>query len=1370
MSIFLGKNSKEDIGNIFYYENGKEKSIRGVFLEDTDNFMNRVERLVWPSESKYKFWLNKDYSNNKFDDNWDYVLDNVDENGKKTAGKTNLKVYVRSSSRFFRHRYPWCVKNIDGWASINQDGSIADKIIFPDGWGNGDNLGSKEKPDGSFTIYVSPNYSRMGRETRLIAFQLDDKIVNEDGSYALTGLWKAITIKQKKDEPLGTIDYSNGKIKFYEDSKYTKEIESYGTESSPLVNANGGTIAIYFTIQGQVMMESGKLNQLFYYGNNGETLDSSNFIITDDRISSISNIIYVGDGKWQAFVTLKPNYPNSDSLSTYIRNISVSPSNITSNGGNVYVKWKIFKGGASTKRKTSFMINVPNSQSYIQGPSIWQNGGDNVENEYNGEKCLISIPDDASSWLSKTGDISHSVDGYYMQTFYVKEQTYTTKYFIENLKTEKSIYTYDSKPEEWWGNYPDNYNNDVPLCVVDFNIYSRNVYDSRNTQIRITCNESFSIANIKQEGMISENIEEITSIDSAFITSKIVGTETPFFVKEVSKSKYDEDERKFKAYYTFESNLAKDISPTIFIEENYPKTISYKAQDVSISWYIGYGKEVKSKERQISIEVEATVFDGTNLHNTDKAFVVTTQEGSSNGNEISYDDNASLSCELKNNTDEITSTSKLIKNHICTGIIHVNENKEHSDEAYIKPVEIVSYSPGTLSNDSKSSVYCEISGIPVYKAEEREIEFSLSNKGNSKTIQTTQNAAEYIEGTEKVPYANAKTSSFETTGDGAINGIVELISATNGLYKIPVYINKNDDATQYNLFVQLGSNYAQSNIMVNPGIDTTKDLPEYEVSPRYNNLTTKITAGWSKTGKPVNKTIHIRFKDIDYVMDCTWENVPYSGTSIMHMSYGDDFLVKQTSESWYKVENDMLVTMRNDTDSDKHSKIIVNVVTPTETTTLNVPLYQTILAKSTDFEFSNSLTSDYIRINMSNGSLNSFSFTVNSYDKDLNQPVNIHILENDKTINSKTLDGKLTIQDNANGSVHIITLMPSSTNFSTDPNIWHLKVMQEKTNKYFEFTIEQPAYQFYFENDKNTIKEVTINPKNPNTNVNLISTKIYMSNGNKAFDKIGWKMTQDASWYLTEESTYLGKVYLTCTNKNPSTKANNSEVVLIQPESNKELTISVIENGWRDPEFDNTQIDLYYLNDYHTIEFWSQEYTKNGGTILEANVSKSYGVSKENQIVANISNSTSLNRKSSVKISCNEELVGDTKTYRRFIISNKNETIGEVTCWLHAFIFYITSDENDEITWYVSSKTNELWSNYYVYSRIDGESCNFYFDQNPDLKVLINKNLINIWANSNNDTNNRRTFYLTLHQQISQKTIKIKVIQLAKDEYEEIYV
>ena len=108
---------------------------------------------------------------------------------------------------------------------------------------------------------------------------------------------------------------------------------------------------------------------------------------------------------------------------------------------------------------------------------------------------------------------------------------------------------------------------------------------------------------------------------------------------------------------------------------------------------------------------------------------------------------------------------------------------------------------------------------------------------------------------------------------------------------------------------------------------------------------------------------------------------------------------------------------------------------------------------------------------------------------------------------------------------------------------------------------------------------------------------------------------------------------------------------------------------------------------------------------------------------------------------------------------------------MHAYQFSCSSDNTSEIVWTLSPKANELWSMYYVTSRIDGEFADYEISEAVgDFTCYHSGANITILPKFTNYDNERKNWTLKLKQNKTKKEIFVKVQQLGANEYEEVYI
>ena len=243
------------------------------------------------------------------------------------------------------------------------------------------------------------------------------------------------------------------------------------------------------------------------------------------------------------------------------------------------------------------------------------------------------------------------------------------------------------------------------------------------------------------------------------------------------------------------------------------------------------------------------------------------------------------------------------------------------------------------------------------------------------------------------------------------------------------------------------------------------------------------------------------------------------------------------------------------------------------------------------------------------------------------------------------------------------------------------------------------------------------------------------------------------------------KLTFKCIEVNDSTKTRSCTIKFTQYESNISTSLTISEESWRNPELDTSTVNLYYKGDKHIKELYSDQ----DGIGLPVTIRQTDGTLDSTKVKLtsrNISDS-----KYAIDIVALSDLEGTIPLVGRYTLSNKNQYLGEIYCIMHSYQFSCSSDSTSEIVWTLSPKANELWSMYYVTSKIDGEFIDYEIvEANGMFTCYHSGSNITILPKFTNYSNERKNWSLKLKQNKTKKEIFVKVQQLGANEYEDIYV
>ena len=406
---------------------------------------------------------------------------------------------------------------------------------------------------------------------------------------------------------------------------------------------------------------------------------------------------------------------------------------------------------------------------------------------------------------------------------------------------------------------------------------------------------------------------------------------------------------------------------------------------------------------------------------------------------------------------------------------------------------------------------------------------------------------------------------------------------------------------------------------------------------------------------------------------------------------------------------------------------------------LKLNLKQDPRGTSTNFLFSSSIesgTTKYLN------ATDSASFMIYSLDDDLMKPLDISC--------TPTEFNNMILSCTHNDYWYNFTVAPTSLNISDTNRTWQVRFTQAISGKNILLTFVQHCYQFSLDNTS-----INITP-NVEVVINVTSTK----SGN--FFGFTWDALPD--WLMVYRTSGT-KLTFKCIEINDSTKTRSCTIRFTQYESEISTTLTISEESWRNPELDKSTVDLYYKGAKVVKELYSDQ----AGIGLPITIRQSDGTLDSTKIKLtsrNISDS-----QYAIDIVSLADLEGTIPLIGRYALSNKNQYLGEIYCIMHAYQFNCSSDNTSEIVWTLSPKANELWSMYYVTSKIDDEFVDYEISEATGNFTCYHSGAnITILPKFTNYDNERKNWSLTLKQNKTRKEIKVKVQQLGANEYEEVYI
>lgn len=1249
--------------------------------------------------------------------NHDNILINCDDPIVVNAGHNKVTIYVRSCTRYYRDRYPYRVSCTNNWCTLEDN--VTEDTFYPDF--NED--GTENKEDSKFILDIKPNYGSQSRNTWVLLQQID----HIDGN-VLSGKQQVIKILQTMDKPVGNPDYSIPIINWYSDANFITKVESYGSISNPIVSVNGGTQNVYFTIEGKALMTSGSYSS-YYYGDNGETLSFSNFVFSDPtEIDSIDNIQYFGYGQWKATIHWKANFPKGNALKTYIKNLKLSNDSVSTQGDIISILWSIYKGGNSSTKQSEIALRLNGYNSSNGHISVFQDGGSIIE-KTSSEKCSVYVHNGGTSWCKLSGNQSFTSNGDYVQNLEVSPQNPIDKMYIEDLSVNGS----------------ENIPFDATSGKIVFYIYKRNnVYEERRTYVYVECNNIVESIDVVQKG--NENSTAVAVSDDMLSASKITISEDndkndnywTDFIK-YSDIKYDNWLEQWSVSFSCSANLKHNIDKTIFLT-SYPESISSKSQDISVLWTVKSG-EVNSINRHSRIHI---IIKDYNCDVYDEI----TQDASENAQQTTYYDDDAKKVTLKNITDSTVGSFSSISNHVCTGKLKVLENKTKKDGTtlFVQPTEVDEWSFSDIDNDSNASIYLKIKGKNGYESDYRSISLSLSGTGLSTvSVNVKQDPADFVLSDDLVECSDLAMSEFSLS-DNSEGNLVRSSSLGHGLYKIDVAVNPNIKATHYIMSLNLSNQVVveERYEIGQPKNITTSTL---NVSPKYDNAHYPILTSWKSYGDPVSRTVSLKIKTIGKTLVSKWENLMYSGEEYSHNLLNKDYSLSLQNGKWDKIEDNIIVTSTNTTESSRNDILTIKYIVSNDDVSkiMTVPIKQEVKSRESDYVFWTNIQSyDPIKISPLNGSPSSFTFYVTSYDDETNSPLDISMTE------PSNFDG-LNVEKSISDGVYSIKLIPTAINMTESTKRWTINITQNESEKKISVNVEQPNYVLNV--DQSTIY-IDVNSSTV-LNVQSYSSNMY----------VDFRCEVYSDWALVTNID-SSKKRVTCLTVNNTNNDRECYIKITQNGSEISKIVKVVNRCWANPNLDTSDIDLYKKNDKVSRVFLSKESSQS----IDASMSEVYS-NMNDEVKASLAKSDD---KWVFSVESSSSIDGDIPKMSKYMIWNKNQTIGYINVTLHAFKLSATSETKDNvITWYVSPRRNEIWSMYYVNSTMDKVLVDYEVtigDGNNPIYVSKNGSSVYVSSSTENTLDKRIEYNGYIIQSKSSRKLELKIIQLIESDYEEIYI
>lgn len=1321
MAIYVKKTDNQDINigaiKLVDSKTNKIKDINAVFWKNM---------MIWPRDSKYLFWS----SNNK---NHDFISidSDFDRNGIHVSAASNVvTIYVRSCVKYWHGRYPFKVVPYQNWVT-------APNIVYPIGW----NVKKAEKHeyDAWFDLNISGNVSTSSsRNTYVSLWQIDTKDEKIDSSTSkYSGKQIMIKIVQDKDEedPNARPSYANAIITWYKDETFSDEVKEYGTESNPYVDVNGKSISLYCNITGTIKMMSGNIARCFYGDHYGDVI-TANELNIDNNVMSLESSEYLGNGNWKINLKVKGNVPINNNYRNVIKDITLSSSRVSHTGDTVTMTWKVFNEANTLTRYSN--VGFLLGRTYTSTVKVWQEGG-LIHNQATNVPCSTSVSKDVAKWLTISNPQINSTTSSYYAKVTILPQSTSEKMYIENISTS---YDDDIIPS-----------NDT-LFQLMFMIFKKTgYYAGRKGIINVVCTSDTKSIEITQAEYSDTSSKKITDMDIDKKKISISGV-VPYsyysnMITNITNLRYDYNYLKWIADVSVTKNPKKILDHELVVNP-YPSIIPSNSHYFEITWSIMTG-EVNSSPRYGKIKFSIPDYNCEDYYDI-------TQAGSTDAQGAKFDKEYLSKSKLYNLTDNIVSSSTtsdptndsnspgIIKltDNFYVGTIKINENTSHSNNvAYVKPTEISDWSVSDFDNYNNAAFYIKIKGKNVYVGANRNVNIKLEIADiGSKEDTILQEKSSSVDSDISANLTDLDISSIKISGEGIANDLPYLI--TNGMYCIPIRLNKNDVPTKYDYDIIVGSNEYNGSFKYKDYSEITLS-PNYPI-PNYDNMYTVITSWWRRQGEEKTRTVSLSVDGITESISNTWTGIKYQGDQTYKSNLSEDYslALSDYTQQWIMLNQNNLISSSNNTSSNRSLDLIDTLhLDDSNLKNLKVSLTQEPRGTSKNFLFSSSLESGTVKYL---NATDSASFMIYSLDDDLMKPLDVSW---DITW-TPTESNNMILSCTHNDYWYNFTVAPTSLNISNENRTWEVSFTQATSGKNISLTFVQYCYQFFLDNTSISIT--------PNVEVEINVTSL------KSGNFFGYTWETLPNWLMVYRISDT-KLTFKCIEVNDSTKTRSCTIKFTQYESNISTSLTISEESWRNPELDTSTVNLYYKGDKHIKELYSDQ----DGVGLPVTIRQTDGTLDSTKVKLtsrNISDS-----KYAIDIVALSDLEGTIPLVGRYALSNKNQYLGEIYCIMHSYQFSCSSDSTSEIVWILSPKANELWSMYYVTSKIDGEFIDYEIvEANGMFTCYHSGSNITILPKFTNHNNERKHWSLKLKQPKTQKTIFVKVQQLGANEYEDIYV
>ena len=1010
----------------------------------------------------------------------------------------------------------------------------------------------------------------------------------------------------------------------------------------------------------------------------------------------------------------------------------MSSSIVDHTGDVVTMTWKVFSEANTLTRYSNvgFLLN----RTYTSTTKVWQQGG-LVSNQVTNVPCTAGVSKEIADWVNISNPQINSATSSYYAKVTVNPQTVIEKMYVENISTS---YDDDIIPA-----------NDT-LFQIMFMIFKKTgYYAGRKGIINVTCISDTKSVELTQTEYSDTSSKKITDRDINKKKISVAGIVPNSYysnmITSITNLRYDYNYLMWIADVSVTRNPKKVLNHELSVN-SYPNIVSSKSQYLEITWSIMTG-EVNSSPRYGKIKFSIPDYNCEDYYDI-------TQNGSTDAQGAKFDKEYLDNSKLYNISDNIVSSSTTsdpntnpnspgvikLTGNFYTGTIKINENTNHDTSvAYVKPTEISDWSVSDFDNYNNAAFYIKIKGKNVYIGIDRNVKIKLEITGiGSKEDTILQEKSPTVDSNVLTNVTDLDISSIKISGEATTNKLPYLI--TNEMYCVPIILNKNTVPTKYDYDVVVGSKEYKGSFEYE-NYDDINLTPEYSI-PNYNNMYTVVTSWWRRQGEEKTRTVRLSVDGITQTVTNTWTGIKYQGDQTYKSNLSEDYslTLSDYNQQWILLNQNNLISSSNSTSSTRRLGLTDTLyLDNSKQKNLKLNLKQDPRGTSTNFLFSSSIESGSIKYL---NATDSASFMIYSLDDDLMQPLDINW--------TPTEFNNMILSCNHNDYWYNFTVAPTSLNISNTNRTWQVSFTQETSGKNISLTFVQHCYQFSL--DKTSI---SITP-NIEVEINVTSLK----SGN--FFGYTWDALPD--WLMVYRTSDT-KLTFKCIEINDSTKTRSCTIRFTQYESEISTTLTILEESWRNPELDKSTVNLYYKGSKAVKELYSDQ----AGIGLPITIRQSDGTLDSTKIKLtsrNISDS-----QYAIDIVSLADLEGTIQLVGRYALSNKNQYLGEIYCIMHAYQFSCSSDNTSEILWTLSPKANELWSMYYVTSRIDGEFADYeIYEAAGDFTCYHSGANITILPKFTNYDDERKNWSLTLKQNKTNKEIAVKVQQLGANEYEEVYI